>query len=132
MDLEGIAGEAQALPSGEPCEISGGERFVLALVPAAATDAARRVAERFAGVGQPISEARASHFRAPVGSPPSGMLVAIDTGGMPSTTSIAAIAGPVIAIAARAQTRSLNFSHFRAIPPIVATQSRLQPLFFCE
>jgi hypothetical protein len=37
------------------------------------------------------------------------MLVAIDTGGMPSTTSASAIAGPVIAIAARTERFSLNF-----------------------
>ena len=57
MNLKSIAEEAQALPSGELAEIDGGERFELALIQAAATDAAGHIAERFAGVDQPVGDA---------------------------------------------------------------------------
>ena len=56
MNLKGIAEEAQALPSGELAEIDRGKRFKLALIQAAATDAAGHVAERFAGVDQPVGD----------------------------------------------------------------------------
>ena len=54
MNLKGVAEEAQALPSGELSEVDGGERFKLALIQAAATNAAGHVAECFAGVDQPV------------------------------------------------------------------------------
>ena len=56
MNLKGIAEEAQALPSGELSEIDRSKRLELALIQAAATDAAGPVAERFAGVDQPIGD----------------------------------------------------------------------------
>ena len=56
MNLKSVAEEAQALPSGELAEVDGGERFELALIQAAATDAAGHVAEGFAGVDQPVGD----------------------------------------------------------------------------